>query len=44
MGPSLQPQGELEERKRKEMKGKLLSFPFFSFPNLDFSKGYAGKK
>jgi hypothetical protein len=32
-----QPRSEFGERKSKEMKVKLLSFPF---PNLGFSKGY----
>jgi hypothetical protein len=43
-GSSLQPQGELEERKSKEMKAKLLSFPFISFSESRLFKGLRRKK
>jgi hypothetical protein len=35
---------QAKARKRKQMKGKLLSFPFTNFWNRDFSTSYVAKK
>ncbi|MGC2786605.1 MAG: hypothetical protein WA397_22785 [Roseiarcus sp.] len=40
----MQPQGELEERKSKEMKAKLLSFPFVFFSESGIFKGLRREK
>jgi hypothetical protein len=40
----LQPEGELEESKRKQMKAKLLSFAFMSFSESGLFKGLRAKK
>jgi hypothetical protein len=43
-GPYLQSQGELKERKSKEMKAKLLSFPFINFSESRLFRALRRKK
>jgi hypothetical protein len=40
----LQPEGEMEESKRKQMKAKLLSFALMSFSESGLFKGLRTKK
>jgi hypothetical protein len=44
MGRAAQPEGEFEGRKRKQMKGKLLSFVFIYFSESGLFKGLRAKK
>jgi hypothetical protein len=39
LGPRIQPKREFGASKRKEMKGKRLSFPFISFSETGLFKG-----